>query len=141
MHMTSKCTGFDKTNIDVLIKLDKNLLHICNGCKYNKDNAIDYKTSKIDDKLIEIKEQMKMFAQSIKQKSNQMIETVKRDLSEPKKPKNYAQSLGNVTKAVTKTAFHSTKSNDGLGICVRGVPELTSKSADERIHAEMAAVE
>ena len=42
---------------------------------------------------------------------------------------------------MTKTAFHSTKSNDGLGIRVRGVPELTSKSADERIHAEMAAVE
>ena len=138
--MTSKCTGFDKTGIDVLIKLDKNLLHICNDCKDNKNNAIDNKTSKIDDKLIEIKEQMKMFAQSIK-KSNQMIDTVKLDLSELKKPKSYAQSLANVTKGVTKASFHSTKSNDGLGIRVRGVPELTSKSADERIHAEMAAVE
>ena len=86
MHMTSKCTVFDKTDIDVLIKLDKNLLHICNDCKDNKDNAIDNKTSKIDDQLIEIKEQMKMFAQSI-EKSNQMIETVKFDLSELKKPK------------------------------------------------------
>ena len=86
MQMTSKCTGFDKTDINVLIKLDKNLLHICNDCKDNKDNAIDIKTSNIDDQLIEIKKQMKMFAQSI-EKSNQMIETVILDLSELKKPK------------------------------------------------------
>ena len=84
---------------------------------------------------------MKMFAQSI-EKSNQMIETVTLDLSELKKQKKkYAQSLGNVTRGATKTAFHSTKLNDGIGIRVCGVPELTSKSADERIHAEMAAVE
>ena len=81
-----------------------------------------------------------MFAQSI-EKSNQMIETVKLDLSELKKPKSYAQSLGNVTKAATKSEFHSTKLNDGFGICVRGVPELTSKLAGEQIHAEVAAVE
>ena len=140
MLMTSKCTGFDKTDIDVLIKLDINLLHFCNDCKDNKDNAIDNKTSKIDDQLIENKEQMKMLAQSI-EKSNQMIENKKIDLSELRKSRSYAHSLGNVTKSVTKTAFHSTKSNDGLGIRVRGVPELTSKSADGRLHAEMAAVE
>ena len=69
-----------------------------------------------------------------------MIETVKLVLSEVKKPKTYAQSLGNVTQGVTKTAFHSTKSNDRLGTCVRGVPDLTSKSSDERIHAKMVAV-
>ena len=140
MHLTSKCTGFDKTDIDVLIKLDKNLLHICNDRKDNKDNAIDNKTFKIDDQLIEIKEKMKLFAQSI-EKSNQMIETAKLDLGDLKKPKSYNKSLGNVTKGVTKIAFHSTKSNDGLDIRVRGVPELTSKSADEQIHADMAAVE
>ena len=88
--MTSKCTGFDKTDIDVLIILDKNLLHICNDCKDKKDNAIDNKTSKIDDQLIEIKEQIKKFERSIEQ-SNQMIETVKLDLGEMKKPKSYAQ--------------------------------------------------
>ena len=92
MHMTSKCTSFDKTDIDVLIKLDKNLLHICNDCKENKDNAIDNKNSKIDDQLIVIKEQMKMFAQSI-EKSNQMIETSKLNLSELKKPKRYSSLL------------------------------------------------
>ena len=140
VHMTSKCTGFNKTDINVLIKLDKNLLRICNDCKDNKDNAIDIKTSNIDDQIIEIKKQMKMFAQSI-DKSSQMIETVKLDLSELKKPKSYAHSLENVTKAATKTAFHSTKLIEDLGICVRGVPELKSKSADERIHAEMAAAE
>ena len=57
MHMTSKCTGFDKSDIDVLIKLD-NLLHICNDCKANKDNDIDNQTSKTDDQLIEIKEKL-----------------------------------------------------------------------------------
>ena len=92
MHMASECTGFDKTDIDVLIKLDKNLLHIFNECKDNKDNASDSKTSKIDDQLIEIKEQKKMVAQSI-EKSNQKIETLKLDLSELKKPKSYAQFL------------------------------------------------
>ena len=66
MHMTSRCMEIDKTDIDVLIDLDKNLLHICTDCKDNKDSAIDNKTSKIDDQLIEIKEQMKTFAQSIK---------------------------------------------------------------------------
>ena len=91
-------------------------------------------------KLIEIKEQSKMFAQKL-EKSNHMIEIVKFDLSELKKPKNYAQSLGNVTKAATKPAFHSTKLNDGFNVCVRGAPELKSKSADEQIHAEVAAIE
>ena len=42
---------------------------------------------------------------------------------------------------MTKTAFHSTKPNDVLGIHVRGVLELTSKSANDLIHAELAAAE
>ena len=98
------------------------------------------KTYKIDDQLIEIKEQMK-FAKSI-EKSNQMKETVKFDLSgELKKNQKLRPHPWKCKKGVVKTAFRSTKSNDGLDIRVRGVPELTSKSADERIHIETAAVE
>ena len=63
--MFSKCTGFVKTDIDVLIKLNKKFLHICNDCNDNKDNAIENKTSKNDDHLFEIKEQKKIFAQGI----------------------------------------------------------------------------
>ena len=44
-------------------------------------------------------------------------------------------------KVVLKTALQSTKSIEGLGICVGGTPDFASKSADEQSYAEMLAVE
>ena len=71
MCLKPECTGFDKNCIDVLIKHEKNLLHICNECNEKKGNTT-LKMESTDDtalneQLREIRKKISNFAYSIEQ--------------------------------------------------------------------------
>ena len=38
LHLTTGCTEFEKNTIEVLIKLNDNLIYICNSCEPNKQD-------------------------------------------------------------------------------------------------------
>ena len=39
LHMTPECTGFTVEEIEVLIKLNANILHVCNSCTEKKGSG------------------------------------------------------------------------------------------------------
>ena len=51
---------------------------------------------------------------------------------------SYAASLGTIAKG---KVFYPSANDNGMGIRVKGIPENESKSPDERLHADMNAIE
>ena len=73
------------------------------------------------------------------EKSNESINSIKAELLELKiRPQPNAASLGNIAKG---KVFYLSAHENGTGIRVRGIPEDESKSTDERLHADMNAIE
>ena len=45
LHMTADCTVFSKGEVSTIIKLSRNLLHVCNDCSNgSKDDVCHYDT-------------------------------------------------------------------------------------------------
>ena len=144
MHMTPDCTGFEQSSIEVLVKLEANLLHICNECSENKTHKSILKPaeqSKLEDDLTDLREQMKKFQQII-ENSNAMIENVKKDLTELKStaPKSYAQAVGKLPGSTIRDVSNA-NNIPGLGFRIRGIPESRTKTPDERMHSDIESVE
>ena len=144
--MTPKCTAFDQKSLDVFIKCKANILNVCNQCvnKKEQDPETDQKNglTKIDTQLVEIKDQMKTLTVNIV-KSNALIETVKLELNEVKKtkPQNFAASHGAVKMGKKIDTPPPVRSSSNLGVRIRGVPESTTGTPDERFQADIKAVE
>ena len=114
-------------------------------CKQKKqDPETDQKNdlTKIDTQLVEIKDQMKTLTTNIV-KSNALIETVKLELNEVKKtkPQNFAASHGAVTMGKKIDTPPPVRSSSNLVVRIRGVPESTTGTPDERFQADIKAVE
>ena len=89
---------------------------------------------KLDDLSLKVETLNKQF-----QKSNELFNSIKAELSELKiTPQSYAASLGTIAKG---KVFYQDINDNGMGIRVRGIPENESKSPDERLHADMNAIE
>ena len=69
MLMTRECPGLDKTSVDVLVKVEANLLFICNDCAdKNKKQKFTQQTEEehqMKNDLKELKEQMLYFRQYV----------------------------------------------------------------------------
>ena len=73
------------------------------------------------------------------EKSNEFMNSIKAELPELKiMPQSYAASLGTIAK---RKVFYPSTNDNGMGIRVRGFQENKSKSPDERLHADMNAIE
>ena len=144
--MTPECTDFDQNSLDVFIKCKANILNACNQCvnKKEQDPKTDQKNdlTKIDIQLVEIKDQLKKLTENIT-KSNALIETVKLELNEVKKtkPQNFASSLGAVKMGKKIDTPPPVRSSSNLGVRMRGVPENTTGTSDERFQADIKAIE
>ena len=53
LQLTIECTEFEKNTIEILIKLNGNLIHICNSCKPEKQNFLSNLESKLETKIDE----------------------------------------------------------------------------------------
>ena len=54
LHLSPEFTMFTNDEVKVLIKLNDNLLHICNDCKPKRDDLVKNKTTtsnKLDEQL------------------------------------------------------------------------------------------
>ena len=72
------------------------------------------------------------------EKSNNIITNVHSEVINMKKDtKTYKQSLGKVNLGNSISIAEKTT----LGVYIRGIPELSSSSADHRLHADLAEVE
>ena len=84
-----ECTGFDKICIDVLIKYEKNLLHICNECAGKKDNTIlkmeSTDNTALSDQFKELHEKISNFAYSIEQ-ANISLDNMQKQIKSLKYP-------------------------------------------------------
>ena len=85
-----ECTGFDKSCIDVLIKYEKYLLHICNECARKIGNTT-LKMDKTDntalnDQLKELHEKISNYAYSIEQ-TNISLDNMQKEDQRSQKPK------------------------------------------------------
>ena len=76
-------------------------------------------------------------------KSNALMETVKLELHEVKrtKPQNFAASLGGVKMGKKIDTPPPVRSSSNLGIRIRGAPENTTRTPDERLQADIKALE
>ena len=138
--MTPECTGFTEEEIYVLIKVNANILHVCNSCteKNGTGDLSQAPSTKMDGKLDDLDLKVETLNKQI-EKSNEFIISIKAELSELKiRPQSYAASLGTI--AIVKV-FYPSANDNGMGIRVRGIPENESKSPDERLHADMKAFE
>ena len=143
MHLTTDCTGFDKTSIEVLKKLNDNLLHICNDCKHKKgsfESATDAPESKLDSQLSQLQKQMKQLTEKMEE-SNDQIKVVQDEMKAIKqmtttKEPNYKTALGPVKPGRIVTTVNSSP----LGLIIRGLPEKETKS-DKRMLEDLNYVE
>ena len=144
--MTPDCTDFDQNSLDIFIKCKANILNVCNQCvnKKEQDPKTDQKndSTKIYTQIVEIKDQMKTLTENIT-KSNALIETVKLELNEVKKtkPQNFAASLDAVKMGKKIDTPPPVRTSSNLGVRIRGVPENTTETPDERFQADIKAVE
>ena len=71
MHFTPECTELDKNSIEVLIKLEENLLLICNKCKSKKANCNANQDSeqanKVDEKLLKLEKQVEALTSKVEE--------------------------------------------------------------------------
>ena len=127
LHLTPECTMFTKEEIIVLIKLDANLLHICNDCKPKKKELVHHKatpssisnpsSSKLDEQLNKLQEQMKELTLKM-ESSSDAINLVQQDIKFLKeKPSSYRAAVGNVKPG---RVVNQSTPKTGLGIRVRG---------------------
>ena len=143
-HMTADCTGFSKDEVSTIIKLSRNLLHICN----------DYSNERKDDVCILTPEQRKQETDlnSLEEKLTQYNENVIQSLHVNKKvqkeidslkrdqPKNYTEALRSVKPGKTITIPIQAKQNDLLGIRIRGIPEAMERTLDERLKTDIKSI-
>ena len=135
MHLATDCTGFDKTSIEVLKKLNDNLLHICNDCKYKKDSfefATEASEPKLDSQLSQLQEQMKLLTEKMEE-SNDQIKVVQdemkaiKQMSTTKEP-NYKTALGPVKPGKRVTTVDSSP----LGLIIRGLPPRKANKVGQK---------
>ena len=90
---------FTNDEVKVLIKLNDNLLHICNDCKPKRDDLVKNKTTtsnKLDEQLDNLQLQMKVLTEEMEQSST-VITQVQADMKTLKeKPNNFRAAVGNV---------------------------------------------
>ena len=144
MCLKPECTGFDKSCIDVLIKYEKNLLHICNECAGKKSNTTlkmeSTDNTALNDQLEELHEKISNFAYSIEQ-TNISLDNVQKEIKSLKNPdESYASVVGanNAGKVVYKP---ETFNQNPLGIRIRGINESKSKEAGNRLQEDLCHVE
>ena len=68
LHLTPDCTMFTKEEINVLIKINDSLLHICNECipkKKDLNTQPEPTSSKLDDQLNTLQEQIKALTEKM----------------------------------------------------------------------------
>lgn len=142
MHFTPECTELDKNSIEVLIKLEENLLLICNKCKSKKANFNANKDSeqanKVDEKLLKLEKQVEALTSKVEE-SHDCIKKVENNVHQIKMPeiKSFKQALGNVVPG--KIVSSATSPN--LGILIRGLPEEPTEPPDKRVHMDLARVD
>ena len=139
-----ECTGFDKSCIDVLIKYEKNLLHICNECTGKKGNTTlkmeSTDNTALNDQLKELHEKISNFAYSIEQ-TNISLDNMQKEIKSLKNPNEYYASVvgaNNAGKVVYKPQTFNQKT---LGIRIRGMNESKSKEAADRMQEDLCHVE
>ena len=99
IHLTTACTEFDQESIEVLAKLDHNLLHICNSCTGKKKNFLKTDTSsdsKIDSQMEALQQQMKLLSQKIEDPNDQVSDVKKKRGSLKKLSTSFREAHGNV---------------------------------------------
>ena len=143
MHMTDECTGFSSEEVNVLIKLSRNLLHVCNDCaldESNRDNSflkspvineIDVKLTQLDKKVTNYNDQLVQAFQGIKK-----LET---ELQKSKTDTTYAAALGQVVPGKVIDNAISKLPIPTLGLRIRGIPE-SEGNPDDRLKSDLRNV-
>ena len=129
LHLSPECTMFTNDEVKVLIKLNDNLLHICNDCKPKRDDLVKNKTTtsnKLDEQLDNLQLQIKVLTEKMEQSST-VITQVQADMKTLKeKPNNFRAAVGNVNPG--RVVNSPTVPKTQLGIRIRGIPESKEKS-------------
>lgn len=137
--MTATCTGFLPDEITVLIKLQKNILHVCNECTDKKTKKPE--SDKMNDKINDLDVKVSSFQNDLRE-SLQAITEIKNEMKKAfnTKANSYANALGNVNPG--KQIQKETTAHNGTptGILIRGVPEEENSNADERMKNDKTAV-
>ena len=142
LHLSPECTMFTNDEVKVLIKLNDNLLHICNDCKHKRDDLVKNKTTtsnKLDEQLDNLQLQMKVLTEKMEQSST-VITQVQADMKTLKeKPSNFRAAVGNVNPG--RVVNSPTVPKAQLGIRIRGVPESKEKSDIERMQEDLGTID
>ena len=142
LHLSPECTMFTNDEVKVLIKLNDNLLHICNDCKPKRDDLVKNKTTtsnKLDEQFDNLQLQMKVLTEKMEQSST-VITQVQADMKTLKeKPNNFRAAVGNVSPG--RVLNSPTVPKTQLGIGIRGVPESKDKSDIERMQEDLGTID
>ena len=143
LHLTPECTLFAEEDIKVLIKLDENLLHICNDCKPNRNDLAlrceQEPKTKVDEQLNRLQEQMEALVDKV-ERSSDLIAHVQNDVKAIKeKPSSFREAVRNVQPGRTVNSFSVPKVT--LGLRIRGVPESKATTDIARMQEDLAAIE
>ena len=144
LHMTADCTGFSKNEVSTIIKLNRNLLHVCNDCSNERKDDVCILTpeqqkqksdlNSLDEKLTQYNENVIQSLHVVKEIQKE-IDSLKRD-----QPKSYTEALRSVKPGKTITVPIQEKRNDLLGIRIRGIPEAMERTSDERLKTDINSI-
>ena len=152
LHLTTESTEFETNTIEVLIKLNDNLVPICNSCIPEKQDFLSKLESKLETKIDEnlkkfqnetnnqmkkLQLQMKTLTDKIEKSYNIIINVQSEVINVKNDTKIYKQSLGKVKLGKSVSIPEKTT----LGVYKRRITESGSSSAYERLHADLAEVE
>ena len=133
MLFTKDCTGIEDAQNNDLVKLEENLLMVCNGCKPKKTSNIrsteENSAMAANIKALEVKmsDSMKTMEQSAIKIDEMKAEMTKLKTESQPPSNSYASKVGAATSG--RRTFDDTP-KESLGIRIKGVPEAPDDTTD-----------